>query len=54
MLSLLAVNVGMPRDVPWQGRTVHAGIWKYPVAGPRMARRLNVDGDGQGFGEITD
>jgi hypothetical protein len=33
MLSLLSVNVGMPRDVPWQGRTVHAGIWKYPVAG---------------------
>jgi MOSC domain-containing protein YiiM len=28
--------------------TVHTGVWKHPVAGPRMARRLNLDGDGQG------
>ncbi|MGH3278377.1 MAG: MOSC domain-containing protein [Trebonia sp.] len=48
MPSLLSVNVGMPRDVPWRGRTVHTGVWKHPVTGPRMARRLNVDGDGQG------
>jgi ferredoxin-NADP reductase/MOSC domain-containing protein YiiM len=27
---------------------VHTGIWKTPVAGRRMVRRLNVDGDGQG------
>ena len=45
---LVSVNVGMPRDVPWQGKTVHTGVWKYPVSGPRMARRLNIDGDGQG------
>jgi ferredoxin-NADP reductase/MOSC domain-containing protein YiiM len=42
------VNVGLPKDVPWQGRTVHTGIWKSPAAGPVMARRLNLDGDGQG------
>jgi ferredoxin-NADP reductase/MOSC domain-containing protein YiiM len=48
MPSLLSVNVGMPRDVPWQDKTVHTGAWKYPVTGPRMARRLNIDGDGQG------
>ena len=45
---LLSVNVGMPRDVPWQGKTVHTGAWKSPVDGPAMARRLNIDGDGQG------
>jgi ferredoxin-NADP reductase/MOSC domain-containing protein YiiM len=45
---LVSVNVGMPRDVPWQGKTVYTGVWKYPVAGPRMVRRLNIDGDGQG------
>jgi ferredoxin-NADP reductase/MOSC domain-containing protein YiiM len=45
---LLSVNVGMPRDVTWRGATVHTGVWKHPVAGQRMARRLNVDGDGQG------
>ena len=46
--GLLSVNVGMPRDVTWQGRTVHTAVWKKPVAGPRMVRRLNIDGDGQG------
>ena len=45
---LLSVNVGMPRDVTWQGRTVHTAVWKKPAAGPRMVRRLNIDGDGQG------
>lgn len=48
MSALLSVNVGMPRDVAWRGRTVRTGVWKYPVTGPRMARRLNIDGDGQG------
>ncbi|MFD6339752.1 MOSC domain-containing protein [Streptomyces sp. NPDC060131] len=48
MATLLSVNVGLPTDVPWQGRTVHTGAWKYPVGGPRMVRRLNIDGDGQG------
>jgi ferredoxin-NADP reductase/MOSC domain-containing protein YiiM len=46
--ALLAVNVGLPRDVTWHGRTVHTAVWKKPVAGPRMVRRLNIDGDGQG------
>jgi len=46
--TLLAVNVGMPKDVPWNGRITHTGVWKKPVAGPRTVRRLNIDGDGQG------
>ena len=45
---LVSVNVGMPKDVPWQGKTVHTGVWKSPVDGPAMVRRLNIDGDGQG------
>src|SRR3954470_17024656 len=48
MARLLSVNVGMPKDVSWRGRTVHTGVWKSPVSGPRMVRRLNVEGDGQG------
>jgi ferredoxin-NADP reductase/MOSC domain-containing protein YiiM len=48
MARLLSVNVGLPKDVAWQGHTVHTGIWKQPVGGPRMVRRLNIDGDGQG------
>jgi ferredoxin-NADP reductase/MOSC domain-containing protein YiiM/ferredoxin len=48
MARLLSLNVGLPRDVAWQGRTVRTAIWKEPVRGRRMARRLNIDGDGQG------
>ena len=46
--SLLSVNVGLPQDVTWHGRTVHTAVWKKPVGGPQMVRRLNIDGDGQG------
>ena len=48
MARLLSVNVGLPREVTWQGKTVRTGVWKVPVEGPRMVRRLNIDGDGQG------
>jgi ferredoxin-NADP reductase/MOSC domain-containing protein YiiM len=48
MPRLLSVNVGLPRDVTWNGKTVHTGIWKSPVAGRRMVRKLNIAGDGQG------
>lgn len=48
MARLLSLNVGLPRDVPWQGRMVHTAIWKEPVQGRRVVRRLNIDGDGQG------
>ena len=45
---LLSVNVGMPKDVSWRGKTVFTGVFKDPVTGPRRVRKLNVDGDGQG------
>ncbi|MGN6730714.1 MAG: MOSC domain-containing protein, partial [Candidatus Binatia bacterium] len=48
MARLLSVNVGLPRDISWRGKTVHTAIWKEPVKGRRMVRRLNIDGDGQG------
>jgi MOSC domain-containing protein YiiM/ferredoxin-NADP reductase/ferredoxin len=48
MPKLVSVNVGLPRNVEWSGRTVYTAIWKAPVDGPRMARKLNLDGDGQG------
>jgi ferredoxin-NADP reductase/MOSC domain-containing protein YiiM len=48
MARLLSVNVGLPRDIAWRGKTVHTAIWKEPVQGRRMVRRLNIDGDGQG------
>jgi ferredoxin-NADP reductase/MOSC domain-containing protein YiiM len=45
---LLAVSVGRPRDIQWNGRTVHTGIWKEPVPGRCRVGRLNLAGDGQG------
>jgi ferredoxin-NADP reductase/MOSC domain-containing protein YiiM len=48
MPRLLSVNVGLPRDVTWSGKTVRTGIWKSPVEGRRMVRKLNIVGDGQG------
>jgi ferredoxin-NADP reductase/MOSC domain-containing protein YiiM len=48
LARLLSVNVGLPRDIEWKGRTVHTGIWKAPVRGRCRVGRLNLDGDGQG------
>ncbi|GLY93811.1 MOSC and FAD-binding oxidoreductase domain-containing protein [Actinoplanes sp. NBRC 103695] len=48
MATLRSVNVGLPQDVLWHGQTVHTGVWKAPVDGPALVRRLNIDGDGQG------
>jgi ferredoxin-NADP reductase/MOSC domain-containing protein YiiM/ferredoxin len=45
---LVSVNVGLPRDITWRGKTVHTGIWKSPISGRVIVRRLNIDGDGQG------
>jgi MOSC domain-containing protein YiiM len=48
MPRLVSVNVGLPRDINWEGKLVHTAIWKTPVQGRCTVRRLNVDGDGQG------
>ena len=47
MRKLLSVNVGRPRLVSWEGRTVSTGIFKAPVDGPVKLRLLNLDGDRQ-------
>ena len=46
--SLLSVNVGLPQNLTWQGQQVFSSVWKRPVEGPRLVRRLNIDGDAQG------
>jgi MOSC domain-containing protein YiiM len=38
----------MAKNVQWRGKAVYTGIWKTPVEGPVMVRRINIDGDGQG------
>jgi hypothetical protein len=46
-MKILSVNVGLPREVSWQGKFVTTGIFKESVKGPLMLRTLNLDGDGQ-------
>ncbi len=46
-MKVISVNVGLPREVMWKGRTVTTGIFKEPVAGRVRIRRLNLDGDKQ-------
>src|SRR4249919_1242095 len=48
MSTLVSVNVGLPREIEWLGRTVRTGIWKQPVDGPCRVGRTNLAGDGQG------
>jgi ferredoxin-NADP reductase/MOSC domain-containing protein YiiM len=48
MSHVVSINVGLPADVEWRGRSVRTAIWKRPVSGRVMARQLNIDGDGQG------
>jgi ferredoxin-NADP reductase/MOSC domain-containing protein YiiM/ferredoxin len=47
MPRLLSVNVGLARDVTWNGKTVRTSVWKSPVSGRRMARKFDIDGDAQ-------
>jgi len=47
MPRLLSVNVGLPRDVTWNGKPVRTSAWKSPVDGRRMVRKLDIDGDAQ-------
>jgi MOSC domain-containing protein YiiM len=46
-MELISLNVSLPRDVIWKGRTVTTGIFKEPVAGSVRLRGLNLDGDRQ-------
>jgi MOSC domain-containing protein YiiM len=46
-MQILSVNVGLPREVDWKGKRVRTGIFKQPVAGRVVARRLDLDGDAQ-------
>jgi MOSC domain-containing protein YiiM len=46
-MRVLAVNVGLPREVVWRGKAITTGIWKEPVVGRVHLHGLNLDGDRQ-------
>jgi len=45
--TLLSINVGLPRTIQWQGKSVRTSIYKSPVEGVVRVRRHNLDGDEQ-------
>jgi MOSC domain-containing protein YiiM len=46
-MKLISVNVGLPQQVRWRGKTVTTAIFKSPVKGRVHLGRLNLDGDRQ-------
>jgi MOSC domain-containing protein YiiM len=46
-MKVMSVNIGLPREVTWHGRSVTTGIFKEPVHSRVAMRKLNLDGDGQ-------
>ena len=46
-MRLMSVNVGLPREVIYNGNTIMTGIFKEPVEGRTTLRRFNLDGDRQ-------
>jgi len=46
-MKVLSLNVGLPREVTWQGKRVTTGIFKEPIQERVMMRTLNLDGDQQ-------
>ncbi len=41
-MKLLSINVSMPKEVPYKGKTITTGIFKEPVEGRVMLRELNL------------
>jgi len=43
-MKVVSINVGLPREVEWRGKTVRTSIFKEPVAGRVRVEHLNVEG----------
>jgi MOSC domain-containing protein YiiM len=46
-MKLISVNVGLPREITVNGKTLRTSIWKNPVRGRVHVSTLNLDGDQQ-------
>jgi MOSC domain-containing protein YiiM len=46
-MHVISVNVGLPREVAWKHMRVSTAIFKEPVEGAIVIRKLNLDGDRQ-------
>lgn len=48
IMRIVSVNVGLPRQVVSDGRSITTGIYKLPVHHRVRVGKLNIEGDGQG------
>jgi MOSC domain-containing protein YiiM len=46
-MKVLSVNVGLPRKIQYNGQIINTAIFKDPVKGPIILRKVNLDGDRQ-------
>ncbi|HWO96816.1 MAG TPA: MOSC domain-containing protein [Bacillus sp. (in: firmicutes)] len=46
-INVLSINAGMPKEVPFQNKSIATGIYKTPVSGRVFVSRGNIEGDGQ-------
>jgi len=46
-MTLLSINVSLPKEVPFGNKTLITGIYKEPIEGRVMLRTMSLDGDGQ-------
>jgi MOSC domain-containing protein YiiM len=46
-MKVISINVGLPREIQWRGKTVRTSIFKAPVSGSVLVKRLNIAGDQQ-------
>lgn len=46
-MRLISLNVGLPQETTWHGRSVTTAIYKQPVEGRVALRKVDLDGDRQ-------
>jgi len=46
-VKIVSINVGLPHEIRYRGKTVTTSIFKAPVSGRVRVSRLNVEGDRQ-------
>jgi len=46
-MKVISINVGLPGEIRWKDKVITTSIFKEPISGSVMLRKLNVDGDKQ-------
>ncbi len=47
-VSIVSINIGKPKDVPYQRKEIYTAIFKHAVEDPVFLSTVNFAGDGQG------